>query len=302
MERRIAQYRPKHAPPAWERVAEEVRATVARAAPGTTYRTRDLLTALAKAALFADREGHPPDARRWLDPAMVERFTEVGCPEVAGPSRSNYRCRLTALRGAVFGPDLPGGRPVSLSGSDPSRPYTAHEAADLWAWGSGQPTGELREGIHLLLALGLGCGLESGEIIPIRGPDVRVLSDGGCVVAVRGRRERLIVCPRPYERALAKAAERAGPDSYLFRPGSFARGSNTVTHLVDRTSTDPRVPRLVMGRCRATWLIARMDARIPLTVLLAAAGLDSLHALSRYLPYLKGTSAADAATILRELP
>ncbi|MEW1637600.1 hypothetical protein AB0469_26460 [Streptomyces sp. NPDC093801] len=301
MERRIAQYRPSNRPPAWERVADEVRNTIARAAPTTTYRARDLLTALTRIAVFADQQGHPVDARLWLDPAMVEHFTAIGCTDVGEASRANYRAALTTIRTAVFGPDLPGGRPIPLSGSDPSQPYTPHQKADLWAWAGGQSTAELRRGLILLLALGLGCGLDTHEIIPLRGPDVRTLEDGATVVAVRGNRSRLVICSRPFERTLAEAAAHAGT-SYLFRPASFARKSNTVTDLVYRAAHDPRVPRLVMGRCRATWLIERMDACIPLPVLLASAGLDSLHALSRLLPFLKSASADQARTILREMP
>ncbi|WP_051860245.1 hypothetical protein [Streptomyces anulatus] len=135
----------------------------------------------------------------------------------------------------------------------------------------------------------------------MRGPDVRVLQDGSCVLAVRGNRTRLIICSRPYERTLAQAAGHAGT-GYLFRPACFARSSNTVTDLIYRAARDPRVPHLVLGRCRATWLVERMNIPIPLPVLLAAAGLDSLHALSRLLPYLKGTGAEQAHTVLREMP
>ncbi|MFJ8449488.1 hypothetical protein [[Kitasatospora] papulosa] len=301
MERRIAQYRPSNRPPAWERVADEVRTTVARATPTTTHRARDLLTALTRIAVYADQQGHPADARRWLAPAMVERFAAAGCPEVSEATRANYRACLTALRTAVFGPDLPGGRPIPLAASDASAPYSRNDIADLWAWAGGQSTAELRRGLRLLLALGLGCGLDTTEIIPLQGPDVRVLDDGASVVAVRGSRTRLIICSRPYERTVAEAATRADT-GYLFRSGCFARSSNTVTDLVYRAGRDTRVPRLVMGRCRATWLVERMNIPIPLPVLLAAAGLDSLHALSRLLPHVKGISAEQARTVLREMP
>lgn len=301
MERRIARYRPTYAPPAWERVKDEVRATITRAAPLTTHRARDLLTALTRIAVFADQQGHPADARRWLDPAMIEHFIAVGCPEVKEAARANYRACLTAIRLAVHGPDLPGGKPVALSGSDPSAPYSRAEKAGLWAWAGGQPTQELRRGLRLLLALGLGCGLDTTEVIPLRGPDVRALDDGAQVLSVRGSRARLIICSRPYERTLAEASEHVQTGS-LFRPGCRTRGPNTVTDLVYRATRDPRVPRLVMGRCRATWLVERMNVPIPLTVLLAAAGLDSLHALSRLVPHLKTVGAAQAATTLREMP
>ncbi|MFJ9212616.1 hypothetical protein [Streptomyces sp. NPDC102264] len=96
---------------------------------------------------------------------------------------------------------------------------------------------------------------------------------------IRGSLARLIVCSRPCERTLAAAAARTGT-GYLFRPTSMSRGSNTVTNFISRARRDTKVPRLVLGRCRATWLVDRMNIPIPLPVLLAAAGLDSLHAFS----------------------
>lgn len=299
MDRHIARYRPVHAPPAWERVEAEVKATVARALPDTTYRARDLLTALTRLAVFADHHGHPVDAKRWLDPDVVEHFTAVALAGIAPASRANYRARLTSIRTAAFGPTGPGTQP--LSGSKASPPYSRADKAALWAWAGGQSTTELRRGLRLLLALGLGCGLDSPETIPLRGHDVRTLADGACVVAVRGARTRLVLCSRPYERTLAEAAQLAGT-GWLFRPASHARGSNTVTNFTARAAPDRKVPRLVMGRCRATWLVERMNVPIPLPVLLAAAGLDSLHALSRFLPHLQSIGPDQAAAILREMP
>ncbi|MFD7417527.1 hypothetical protein ACFVZ3_39825 [Kitasatospora purpeofusca] len=299
MDRHIARYRPVHAPPAWQRVEAEVKATVAAALPDTTYRARDLLTALTRLAVFADHHGHPADARRWLDEAVVEHFTATALTGISEASRANYRARLNAIRTAAFGPRRPGR--VPLSGSRASEPYSRAHKGALWAWAAGQPTEELRRGARVLLALGLGCGLDSPEVIPLRGHDVRVLADGACVVAVRGRRARLVLCSRPYEHALAEAARNAGT-GWLFRPGSHTRGTNTVTNFTARTTPDSRVPRLVMGRCRATWIVERMDVPVPIPVLLAAAGLDSLHALSRFLPHLRGTSPDAAAAILREMP
>ncbi|WP_240980766.1 hypothetical protein [Streptomyces sp. Z423-1] len=53
-----------------------------------------------------------------------------------------------------------------------------------------------------------------------------------------------------------------------------------------RTQPSPDVPRLVMGRLRSTWLVELFEERLPITVIVAAAGVDTLHGLSRILPFL----------------
>ncbi|MFF2407594.1 hypothetical protein [Streptomyces sp. NPDC058092] len=98
-----------------------------------------------------------------------------------------------------------------------------------------------------------------------------------------------------------------------FRPGApqTARGiAQEIGHanlrslrpVLDRMAVQGVLVKTELHPRRATWLVERMNIPIPLPVLLAAAGLDSLHALSRLLPYLKGTGAEQAYTILREMP
>jgi hypothetical protein len=46
-------------------------------------------------------------------------------------------------------------------------------------------------------------------------------------------------------------------------------------------------------------MIDLIEENLPLTVILTAAGVDSLHSLSRILPYVRGTDPAHAAALLR---
>lgn len=170
------------------------------------------------------------------------------------------------------------------------------------SWATGQPTAELRHGCRTLLALGLGCGLDSPEIVPLRSHDIRTASTGASAVAVRGRRERLVVCRRPWEAVLTQAAEQAtttGGASWLFRPHAHARAKNTVTNFLARTVKDPTCPPMVQGRARVTWLVGLVDEDLPLSVILAASGVETLHSLSRLLPYLQPVPAPRAADLLR---
>ncbi|WP_432058190.1 hypothetical protein [Streptomyces sp. bgisy022] len=256
-------------------------------------------------ALFADAEGMPAAAEVWLSKELIERFVQVGCPAASEATRGNYRSRLLRLREAVVGPDLVTGRPVRLSASAVSRPYSPSETAALWAWALAQPTAELRHGCQVLLALGLGCGLDSPEVVPLRAHDVRAADDGAAAVNVRGSRPRLVLCRRPWEAVLAKVVREAtvpGTASWLFRPRSQARAKNTVTNFLARTAKDPACPPLVQGRARATWLVGLIDDGVRLPVIVAAAGVDTLHALSRIMPFVRTVPAPDAGAQLRGEP
>lgn len=126
------------------------------------------------------------------------------------------------------------------------------------------------------MALGLGVGLDS--------PEVKIL------------------CRRPWEGVLSAAADHldtTGGAQYLFRPNSYSRGTNTVTNFLARAQPSPNVPSLVMGRLRSTWLVELLEERLPITVIVAAAGVDTLHGLSRILPFLSAVPAEEAARLLR---
>ncbi|SEG75789.1 hypothetical protein SAMN04489712_11184 [Thermomonospora echinospora] len=303
MSARIDSYVPAGAPPAWERVAAEVRRVVTVAEPLTPYRAGELMSVLARLALFADGQGCRADAQVWLSREFIERFITVGCTDVSAATRGNYRSKLLRLREAVCGPDCRSGKPVKLSASDTSKPYTPAEMTTLWTWAQGQPTEELRRGCTLLLALGRGCGLDSPEVIPLRAHDVRRHDNGAVVVTVRGRRERLVVCRRPWERVLAEEAARfRGQAAHLFRPGLHARAKNTITGFLARTHDAPGTPALKMSRLRTSWLVELIEGNLPLPVIVAAAGVDTLHGLSRVLPYVKGASTDRAAELLRGKP
>lgn len=288
MDAHIDAYRPRRAGPAWDRVAPEVRRVVAAALPDTTYTATQLLGPLARLALHADAQGLAADARIWLSREMIESFTAGGAPTLAESTRANYRSRLLRLREAVIGPDLASGTAESLSGSQASAPYDAADRTELWSSACTQPTAALRRGSKTLLALGFGCGLDSHEIMPLRAHDVRVTSeDGPVAVNVRGQRARVVICRRPWGHVLAELAAEAAAGTWFFRPDASARAKNTVTNFLARTHTASGTPRLVMGRARASWIVDHIDNNTPLTVLVAAAGVDTLHALSRFMQYAK---------------
>jgi hypothetical protein len=301
--RRIDTYVPAGSPPGWSAVAGQVRAIVTSAEPLTCYSAAELMSVLTKLALFAHAEGLPSTAQVWLSREVIEHFIALGCAHLADGTKGTYRSKLLRLREAVLGGDCVTGKPARLSSSDGARPYTPAQMAALWSWACGQPTQQLRDGCRLLLGLGRGCGLLSPEIIALRAHDVRRVEGGPVVVAVPGRRQRLVLCRRAWERVLAEAATHLdGQAAHLFRPGHHARGKNTVTGFLSHTHDAPGTPTLKMGRLRSGWLVELMESGVPLTTIVAAAGVDSLHALSRVLPFVRGVSVDQAAELLRGRP
>ncbi|MEH0420191.1 hypothetical protein [Streptomyces sp. B21-083] len=299
----IEQYRPKLPTPVWERIGPDCRRAVTKAKPATPKDARDWLGSLAYAAAHADACGRPTKAEHLLTPEAVEWYLATGYAHVGEAARANRRCRLNRLRRAVLGPDLITGNPAAYSGSDASRPYARAEQAQLYATARAQPTDELRYGLLTLLALGLGCALDSPEIIPLRTHDIREAPNGAVAVAVRGQRARVVLCRASWAPVLTEAtawASQPGDARYLFRPASHARGTNTVTNFLARTKIPPGCPPLVMGRARATWLVDAIEARMHLPTLMAAAGLTTLRSIDRVLPHVRNLSPDQAAAALKE--
>lgn len=295
MDQRIATYQPRRPSPGWFRVADRVRGLMTEAEPLAAFQVAEMMSVLARLAIFCEGRGIT-DARAWLRPESIEHFLHAGCPDLSEGTRATYRARLRKLAAAV----CPGEsvKPVALPGSEASRPYTTTQRAALWSWAQGQPTAELRHGLTVLLALGLGAGLASDEIIQLLGGHVRACDNGTVVVHAPGPRRRLVVCRQAWETPLREAAGAVG-SGFVFRPGAARRGKNTVTNFLGRTHRGPAVPTLAVARLRTSWLVDLLAANTPLTVVVAAAGLDTLHGLSRLLPFLPTPSADDAATYLR---
>jgi hypothetical protein len=200
----------------------------------------------------------------------------------------------------VLGPDLSSGDRQRLAGSHARAPYTAPQLGRLWEWAGAQPTPALRTGLKTLMALGLGCGLDTPEAQLVRARHVYQDRDtGATLVAVPGARARVTVCRYTWERVLRGAAAALDPGRFLVRPEAQTRGKNTVANFLARAHTPLGAPRLSMGRARSTWIVELVDANIPLTTLIAAAGVDTLHGLSRLMPYFAPADPDIARQLLR---
>ena len=268
------------------------RAVVARAAPSGAARARSLLWACSRLAAWGASVGLEPVGEVLLHPSVIERYVGVGMAGRPEPARRTVRTnlRFVARRAGVGQPPLP----RSLRRNRAKAPYSPAQVAGWLALAATQPTPARRHCFGGLLCLGLGAGLEGGELRGVRGSDV-VVRNGGVVVVVGGRRARVVPVAAPYQETLLASARFAG-DGFVCGGTSPGR-KNVTTDLVTRVSRTTDLGRLDVGRLRSTWLATHLVG-LGLGALFQAAGVvcsQRLGDLAAQLP------RADEATLVSVL-
>ncbi|MFI7610227.1 hypothetical protein ACIBP6_03200 [Nonomuraea terrae] len=140
----ITSYRPRHNPPGWDTVAEQVQATVAAAAPMAGYRVERLLHVVGRLALWCQGRGLPADPEVWLRHETIDAFVLAGCAGLSPRTAQTYRSWLRQVRAALAWAERGEATPPALSAPDErTAPYTSAELARLTDWADQQP-GQVR--------------------------------------------------------------------------------------------------------------------------------------------------------------
>lgn len=270
------------------------RTVVGAASPATAVRARSLLWACSRLAAWGTSVGLDARPEVLLHPSVIERYVIVGMASCSEPARRTARAnlRFVARRAAptLCHPPLP--RSFRRSGA--KAPYSPEAVAAWLALAAAQPTAARRHCFGGLLCLGLGAGLEGGELRGVRGSDV-VCRSGGVVVDVGGRRARVVPVAAPYQAMLVASAAFVG-DGFICGGVSPTR-KNLTTDLLSRVSGGTDLGRLDVGRLRSTWLAAHL-VELGLAALFQAAGVvcsQRLGDLARQLP------PSDEATLVAVL-
>lgn len=156
-------------------------------------------------------------------------------------------------------------------------PYSQGEVAVLASWSQAQGTRRRRLDATALLAMGLGAGLATREILAVRNRDVEVWPQN-LYVNVTGARERIVPVRPQWHRLLTRVLEDADPVALIFRPGRKGASEGQVTDFLlrSRASLDVRPIRM-----RTTWLLEHLAIGTPPSELLQISGLRTLAALDK---------------------
>lgn len=277
----IPAYTPVKAARYWAELEPVVTAAVSATARALSRDPRGLYPPATAFALWAwQTRGMPAEMSRVFRRQLVEEFVHLGMPEFSRSSRATYRSILLAIADVVT-PTYEKTLPIPRS--EPTAPYSDPEVAALRSWALRQGRAARRRDALVLLALGLGAGLATRELLAVRGTDLQ-WRDGMLHVAVWESRPRLVPVLPHWTTPLITACEAEDRDQWAFRPGRQGVRGAQVTDFLHRgqqTELDVRPARM-----RTTWLLTHLAAGTAPRALLEIAGLGNLAALDRITKFL----------------
>lgn len=305
----ITSYRPARLDDAtWTALGGVIGHALLAYAPKSNRWVHDQAGHVASFVTWADRANRatgataPLTADMLVVPGLVERYLDEALAGRPDSSRATVR---SVLRRVVR--NLSGTGPERIKYVPVQAPYTDAECAGFVRLARNQPTADLRRALSACVALGLGAGLDGGDQREVTPADITEadLGEGvtGLLVNVRGQRPRTVVIRGAYEPLLREALAlhdkaRRGKNNPLY--GLSVNRRNVTSTVTGRavTATGAGVD-INAARLRATWLLACMNAPVPLAVLLQAAGLKTARTLTDLLAYCPPPDDSAVAVVLR---
>ncbi|AMB58018.1 hypothetical protein [Microterricola viridarii] len=180
-------YRPTLALPYWDEIGGFIEDAVTDASAITGREPHILFPATTAFVLWAwQARGTPLERTRIFRASVVEEFVHLGVGRYLRGSRATHRATLTLMVRALNPADsLTKQRPIPRS--VPTQPYSAAEIAALHSWALGQNTSRRRYDALTLLALGLGAGPATREILELRVSSLDIRGDQPVVIVWESR-------------------------------------------------------------------------------------------------------------------
>lgn len=306
----IAAYRPyRVTSDEWARVADVTRALITAFRPERTGRQlQGVAGHLVRFAVWVASRPDRVDPTSALTEAevsvegLLDEYLRTELSQTPDGSRATKRFVITrALKG------MRGVRPAATIGYQPIRaPYSSQEVAAFVLQALNQPTATKRRTFSAVLALAVGAGLSGSDQRGISPRDIHEvdLGDGASalLIEVQGNRARTVAMSdqfRPLlEDALRLHREAGLPDDAPLHGGSAERRDPTSPVLQNTVVSSGEKVDVEVARLRSTWLVAAMNASVPLATLMRAAGLQSARSFADLLPYCQEPNPDDVAAVL----
>ena len=295
--KRIRDYLPQVPRHMWsDEMAEFTRTAVTDYAPINGREAGAYMSALAYLLIHTVKVKCLPLERRVIfDGRNIDGYNK----EVLGKTKSGSITRLRLLRlGAELHVFDPARRDAGAARTAKTfMPYTAAEIVRLRSQGHTRSTAHQRHNWRALVALGVGCGAASAEVVQVTVSDI-VLHPGHVEVHISGNRPRVVICSADWEDDLRAAVTGMVADDYLIlttnRPpignpwvsGEIRRMSAWDTHFT-------------MERLRSTFIVNHLEAGTSPVHLLRMLGMHKWSAIERLVDFANIPSVEDSAALLR---
>ncbi len=275
----------------WDAEGPAITAIVEALAPTTAKQAGDLMSALCGFAVFTNATGSQRPLGERLTPAHIERY--VAGLSTEGASRT-IRSLLRSL-GREANPAA-GWRTETqqLGKSTNTRPYTELEIARHLRAARSIRTTAVGHTYLWCLVGGVALGADAQALKQIT-PNQMELGSDATWVHLPGRPIPLPVTG-VWAIELHALAEDVEPDQPILGPAS--RINNAISKIKPASGD-----KFQVQRCRATWIVALINAGTPLPLLLSAAGLTTPGSLDTYYrqatpPQASPSALVDAASML----
>lgn len=223
-----------------------------------------------------------------LAPEVVSAFLCRGLDGRAPSTKGTYHSVLRHL-----GERSESTHAVRFAGSLAPSPYDARERAQLYSITASQRRPWRRYSATMLVALGLGAGLRTGELVAARGRDV-IVEDADVSLRVRGVHHRLVALEGHEATLLRELVGRK--NDYLFHPERADRSyPNFVNDFCRQLVASPDATRLSPSRARSSYICDHFTSGTALSALLEATGIAEVESLLRYARHVKGAPQSKAA-------
>ena len=259
--------------------------------PESENRAKAFLFAACRLGAFCESVGLVLAPEVALCDSVIERCCHPETTGMSQPTRRTVRTNLRAIARAL----RPGAPSVALSRERAKAPYSKAEIAAYLALADAQPTEARRLHASALVCLSAGAGLVGQDLKVLRGNDVARRS-GGVVVEVReGRRPRSVPVLSRYHARVLEAATWAG--TRLLIGGTSPQRRNVTTPITSSLRGGRDLPRLEIGRLRATWL-SEVAQTIGLRAFMDAAGITCSQRLGDLVAHLEMVDEQSAVGLL----
>jgi hypothetical protein len=281
-------YLPILALPYWPIIGEFVEAAVHDCARVCERHERDLFAAATPMVLWCWRaRGTPLERKRVFRHSMIEQFIHLGMPGTPPGSRATLRSSLWRMAEVLNPGDAHGAhRPIPRSA--PTCPYSEADVAALYSWANTQGTPRRRFDALAMLALGLGAGLATRELLEVRTGDIGIepspVGQASASIVVWRDRSRVVPVQHDWVRSLQTVMATRDDDAFVFCPGRESATDGQVTNFLTRSRTNLDVRPV---RMRATWLVRHLEAGMPAHELLRISGLQNYAALDKLVPFAR---------------
>lgn len=268
----------------WAKLRPFVLDALARYEPTAMEATRQRLVALTKYASWADERGYELSREVLLDYELIEAFTDTAT-DLSDNTAANYKSRLRGITAKVHPAGTGTGVSVTVAHRAVKAPYDDAEQHALVRIAKTQPNETTARQMRASVGLGLGAGLDSVDIRRLYGRDIEDLGEIGIRVSVSGRRARTVWVLRRYEDLVRSGLRGVKPNSLVVGKSEGRR--NVCAAIYNRAVILGDAPHFEQSRMRTTWLATLLQSRVPLPVIMRAAGLTSARTITDLLPHLE---------------